>query len=222
MRKIKEAFTKKVLTAIIVIGVLAIVLLYSFVYLKYSDMTIALEDSNRQLRNTIAELKGYYDNQKQYEADIELSEEIVNQLIEDYPADARPEDVIMLAVEMQENSTISYTNINMGENELVYDIPAETVSVAGIEGLEQKISFMKKKATYVNKTNYENLKSCIEQIYDSPNRIGIESISYAKEENSDVLSGTMDLIFYYATGTGKEYVCPDIAEYLMGTDNIFQ
>ena len=32
----------------------------------------------------------------------------------------------------------------------------------------------------------------------------------------------MDLYFYSAAGTGKEYVAPDIAEYLAGTSDLFK
>lgn len=222
MKKIKALFTKKVLIAIIVLGALVILMLYTLVYLSYSEKTLALESSNRQLRNTIQELKVYHDNIQMYETEIALAEEEIDKLLEEYPAGARPEDVIMLAVNIQENSVIQYNNINMIENESVYEIPQNIVTSAGIEEFEQGINFMKKDATYVNKTNYENLKECIEQIYASPNRIGIRQILYEKDEHSNVLEGTIDLSFYYATGTGKEYVCPEIEEYPMGAENIFQ
>lgn len=222
MRKIKAAFTKKVLTAIVIIGVLAILLMYMLVYMKYSDKTIELQRTNSELKNTISELRVYYDNQAKYEADIAVIREVVERLLGDYPADVRPEDVVMLSVELQENSQIVYSNINMSENELVYEVPQEVVMGAGYEGLDEKITFMRKRASLVNLTNYDNLKECIEQIYKNPNRIGIENIAYIKNNEEDILEGSIDLIFYYATGTDKEYVCPDIEEYLMGTKNIFQ
>ncbi len=222
MKKIRALFTKKVLIAIVVLGALVIVMLYALVYLKYSEKTLALESSNGQLKNSIRDLKVYYDNMETYEEQIELASEEIQKLLEPYPAGARPEDVLMLAVDIQENSVIQYSNINMAESELVYEVTQDIVEGAGIEGLENKIEFKKKHATYVNLTNYENLKECIEQIYASSNRIGIQQISYSKHENSNILDGTIDLSFYYATGTGKKYVSPEIEEYPMGAENIFQ
>lgn len=77
-------------------------------------------------------------------------------------------------------------------------------------------------ATYANEVSYSGLKSMIQMIFDNDSRIGIQNITYSKgdEENSN-LTGHMDLIFYSASGTGKEYVAPDIVPYLAGTDNIF-
>jgi len=190
--------------------------------MKYSEKTEELKSSNQQLSTRVAELKGYYDKQAKYQKDIDLINEIVTKLMEDYPADTRQEDVVMLAVELQNKYDMVISNVNMEENELVYDVPKETVKGAKIEGFDKNLQFMKKKASYANMTNYENLKAAIETIYDSPNRVGIELISYVKDTESNVLDGTIDLIFYYAKGTDKEYVCPDIEEYLMGAENIFQ
>ena len=148
MKKIKAAFTKKVLTAIIIIGVLAILMMYAFVFTKYSEKTEVLKASNQQLSTRVAELKGYYDKQAQYEKDIALIDEIVTKLMEDYPADTRPEDVVMLAVELQGSHDILISNINMEDNELVYDVPKETVVGAKIEGFDENLQFMKKKASY--------------------------------------------------------------------------
>ena len=47
-------------------------------------------------------------------------------------------------------------------------------------------------------------------------------IVYAKNEEEGTLEGNIDLYFYSAAGTGKEYVTPDIAAYLAGTGDIFQ
>lgn len=222
MRKFKSKFTKRVLTVIIIVGIIAILLLYGLVYLRYSNKTEEIQSSNKQLNVTIAELKTYHDMRLAYTGGFEQIEEYIYEELADCPIEVRQEDILKLSVDIQENCAINYSNINMSENELLYEVPKDIVESAKIEGLNESIKFMKKEASFVNVTNYENLKSCIEQIYESPNKVSIENIAYIKDEETNVLSGTIDLAFYYATGTGKEYVNPDIKSYKKGTDNIFQ
>lgn len=223
MKKMKELFHKQTATGIALLGMVMLLVLYVFVYMEYMQRTQTLEMSNAQLENSLIKLKEYYDNMEQYEQDSqEMQKDIVERLSE-YPADTREEDVIMLAVKIQKVNSLNYENINLMEQELVYSVPQNTVMAAAIEGYEKQIDFKEKKATYVNHTNYGNLKGIIEQIYADPNRIAINHISYAKEhEDSEVLSGIIDVSFYSAAGTDKEYVAPDIAEYRSGTENIFQ
>ncbi len=221
MKRIRAAFTKQVLIAIIAIGGVALLLLYSLVYLKYADKTQELETSNQQLRATIKELEAYYKNQEQYNQDKALMEEEIDKTLELYPSDIRPEDAIMLAVNVQEKAEIYYFNINIAEQNVLYEIPGADVKGASIEGLEQGLTFKENKVGYVNKASYSTLKESVEQIYASDYLVGINSIVYIKGDEDELLAGTIELEYYYADGTGKEYVCPDIAEYLSGTDNIF-
>ena len=222
MQNVKAFFNKKVLTAIVAVGALIILLLYVFVYMDYSERTWELERSNRQLKNSVSELKVYFDNMEKYQQDKETVDEDILKILEQYPADTKAEDVIMLAVQLQDTHDIQVSNINMEDNTLIYEVPSQIATGAGIEGFEQPITFMQKSAAYATTTDYDNLKECIEQIYDSKNRIGIKELAFVKGEEADTLEGSISLSFYNASGTGKEYVYPDIAEYLSGTDNIFQ
>ena len=46
--------------------------------------------------------------------------------------------------------------------------------------------------------------------------------AYTKNEEDGTLSGSIDLYFYSAMGTGKEYTVPDIKSYPVGTADIFR
>lgn len=223
MKKIKDLFNKQVMTGIALVGFLVLLILYVFVYLKYVRMTEELTTANDQLQKKVAVLKEYYDNMEEYQQDSEVMEDEIMTIMSEYPADAREEDVVMLAVNIQKKNSLNYDNINLEEPEIIYSVPQNVVAAGLIEGYAEQIDFRQKKATYVNETNYGNLKGIIEQIYKDPNRIAIHNISYMKErEDSEVLTGIIDVSFYSASGTGKEYVAPDIAEYIKGTENIFQ
>ena len=221
-KNIRELFNKQVMSGIAVVGLMFMLIIYVFVYLKYTQLTAELETSNQKLEASLSELKEYYDNMEQYQKDSKEIEKNIKKIMKEYPADAKEEDVIMLAVSAQEENDLNYDNINMTESSLVYAVPSNIVTAAGIEAYTEEIDFMEKKATYVNNTNYDNMKGIIEQIYASPNRIAIENIYYKATEDSEVLEGMIDLCFYSATGTGTEYVVPEIDEYISGTKNPFQ
>lgn len=220
--KLKNYFNKNTFLGITLVGILAIVIVYVFVYMDYTERTDELTASNAVLQAEIDELQEYADNMERYQSEINEMKTAIEDIVAEYPADAREEDVIMLAVQIQDRNAIAYNAINMEATESVYTVPYDNVRLAAIEGMDRDLIFARKHAVYSNITNYDNLKSCIQQVFDSPNRIGISNIVYVKNEEDGTLEGSIDLYFYSAVGTGKEYVVPDIAEYLAGTSDLFR
>jgi cell division protein FtsB len=218
---IKKYFNQKTFYGICLVGILLLVILYAFVFLDYSQKTDALTASNQALSLQVQQLQEYSDNMAQYQSQINDMKTEIDDILEEYPAGAKEEDVIMLAVEMQKSNQIGYSSINMDETEELYSIPYDEVSGVGIEGLDSNLIFAGKRATYGVTTTYSDLKSVIAEIFASDNRIGINDIVLAKNEEDGTLSGNIDLYFYSAVGTGKEYTAPSILEYTAGTSDIF-
>ena len=219
---LKKIFNKNTFLGVSLAGLLVLVIIYVFVYMDYTEKTEELTQSNEELQKVINELQGYANNINGYKEEIEEMKLQIGELVEEYPIDAREEDIIMLAVQLQERNVIAYDAINMEEKENVYNVAADLVRPADIEGLDEELIFVQKHAVYVNTTNYDNLKSIVEQVYRSDNRIGIDNIVYAKNEENGTLEGNIDLYFYSLAGTDKEYVTPNIAAYLSGTDDLFK
>lgn len=214
--------SKNLLIYVAALGALLLVLVYVLVYQRLITDAESINASNRTLSQRVNQLKQYYDARGQYQADTQVLEQLTDELLQQYPADAREEDSIMLAVQMQRNSEAKFLTINMEKGDAVKVIPAETVTAAGNEKYTQELQFCDMTATYVNEVSYEGLKKLIQTVYDSSNRIGIQNISYSKgDAENPNLSGHIDLVFYSVKGTDKEYVAPDIIPYLAGTDNIF-
>lgn len=214
---------KNIMLYVAGLGALLMILVYFLVYQKLVDKADEIEASNQELARRVEELKGYYDARETNLANTLLLEQLTDELLAVYPADAREEDAIMLAVQMQRESEGKFLNVNMEcGNPPIHVVPAETVQAAGSEKYTQEIQFCYMNATYVNEVSYAGLKNLIQTVYNSNNRIGIQNISYTRgnEENPN-LAGQVDLVFYSVNGTGKEYVAPDIMPYLAGTDNIF-
>ena len=221
-KSLKNFFNQKTFLGITLVGVLVLVAVYVFVYLDYTQRTQELENSNQELLATVRELEEYNTNMEAYMLEIEEIEEEINAILEQYPADTREEDAIMLAVELGELNIIDFDAINMEEKESVYTVEPYLVTAAAIEGLDESLVFAQKHAVYVNETTYSELKSVIRQIYESDNRIGIDNIVYTKNEEYGILEGNIDIYFYSLAGTDKEYEAPDIAEYPAGSSDLFR
>lgn len=214
---------KNIMVYVAAIGAVLMVLVYFLVYRKLVDEADKINDANRVLAQRVNELKGYYDARETNLANTLLLEQLAGELLTTYPADAREEDAIILAGQMQRESGAEFLNINMDRGgDPIHVVSAETVQAANSEQYTQEIQFRNMSVTYINEVSYSGLKNLIQMVYDSNNRIGIENISYSRgnEENPN-LSGQVDLVLYSVSGTGKEYVTPDIIPYLAGTDNIF-
>lgn len=214
---------KNLMLYVAAFGALLMLLVYFLVYRKLVDETDKIDASNRALDQRVNELKGYYDARETNLANALLLEQLTGELLTVYPADAREEDAIILAVQMQRESGAEFLNINMERSGgPIHVVSAETVQAANSEQYTQEIQFRNMSVTYINEVSYSGLKNLIQMVYNSNNRIGIQNISYSRgnEENPN-LAGQVDLVLYSVSGTGKEYVAPDIIPYLAGTDNIF-
>lgn len=213
---------KNLLLYVTAFGALLIILVYVFVFQKLTTEADAINTSNLALNRRVNELKVYYDNRYQYMEDTQTLEQLLDELLTEYPADAREEDAIMLAVQMQRSSGASFLTVNMQKGNVIHEIPAETVFATASEKYTQAIQFRNMDAVYVNEVSYTGLKNMIQTIFDSSSRIGIQNIVYSKgDAENPNLSGHIDLVFYSVQGTDKEYVAPDIVPYIAGTDNIF-
>ena len=143
-KPLKNYFNQKTFLGVTLVGVLALVVVYVFVYLDYTQRTEELEKSNSDLRAVVNELEEYNTNLEAYEAEIEEIKAEIESIMDEYPADAREEDALMLAVELGERNIIDFDAINMEEKESVYTIEPQLVTAAAIEGLDESLVFTQK------------------------------------------------------------------------------
>ncbi len=217
----KKGKSQNVLIYVAAVGALLLILCYVFVFQRFKTAADELETSNRELSQRVNELKVYYDKREEYARESESLKQQIDEIFLEYPADAREEDAIKLAVYMQMQSGLAYSNINIATPESVKVIPAETVTQAAIENYSGQIAFSSRNISYVNEISYEGLKNAIKTIFENENRLGINNIVYVKNEDAGCLTGSIDVTFYSVQGTGKEYTPPDLTQYLSGTNNIF-
>lgn len=212
--------SKQIFTYVALLGVIVLAAVYFLVYKKNTDLATATRDSNAALAVRVDSLKVYYDNEAKYLEEMEPMKTQMKEILEKYPADTQEEDIIMQAVHTQLETPVVYSNINLGEKSVLKSVGKDVVIGASLEEYQESISFVERTGTYVNRVTYANLKEAIQGIFDSEYYIGIKSIVYSAGEE-DELNGTLELAFYSATGTGKEYTLPNILPYISGTENIF-
>lgn len=217
----KKTTAKQVMTYVLALGFVALLAVYFLVYKSYNDKAAALEKSNVTKSQRVAELKVFYDNLETYNKEIEQYQAQIAAWLDEFPADVKEEDIIVLALDTEKTAVVGYTNININGREAFRTIPAATMQLAKMENLTQDVIFVERTVSYVNITDYFNLKKCVETINNSTNRLTISNITYSKNEDTGELEGTIEVTFYSVLGTGKEYVPQDLKEYESGLANLF-
>lgn len=213
---------KQVFMLVLAVGAVVCLMVYMLVFTKYNDQTTALKNSNAELEKQVNEMKEYYDNMETYRANAAEMAANIAEITADYPADAREEDIVMMAVAMQNRTILNFDRINVDESTIIHTIPEDIVKGAGVEGLDQQIQFAGKQATYSNKTTYGNLKDAVATVFESPYRVGVNAVSFRKSGDSDnIIEGTIDLTYYSVSGMGKVYEAPEMPSYFGGATDLF-
>lgn len=217
----KKITSKQVMTYVLLLGLLLFIGVYFLVYQADMEEAEAIQVSNASLQVRVDELKTYYDNLPVYEEEIAMMETQITGWLEEFPADVKEEDILVLAIDTEKNAAVGYRNINIQAREALVTIPAETVQAAQLEQYASEIVVAQRKTSYVNVTDYENLKRCIETINGQDDRMTISNITYSQNEENGDIEGTIEVTFYAAYGTGKEYVPQTLPAYESGLYNLF-
>lgn len=214
---------KKIFLYVVLAGLLGFLAFYMLVFQKYEEKTDDLRRQNANLKTQVDELKKVYDNLDAYRQTISMMDGYIVTTLSQYPADVREEDALVIAVDTLNKAYVEYSTINIKEKEEVGVIPAETVQNAGLESFQDEIKIKKRTVSYVNSTDYINLKTIIGTILSYGGKKTIEQISYSKSEDGEkgFITGTIDVTDFVAEGTGKEYQAPDIKEYEAGLYDLF-
>lgn len=218
----KKTDSKKIMTYVLLLGLVALLGVYFLVYKKYIDATEVLENQNRTLRTRVAELKEYYDNIETYNAEMDSMLSEVKADLDEFPADVKEEDMLVLALDTMKKAEIGYTGISISERTGYYEIPEETVKGAEDEDLTEQLKFISRTTQYVNTVDYANLKNTVKTILESDEKKNINLITYSRNNDETALEGTISVTFFYATGTGKEYVDEKFPTYESGLIDLFK
>jgi hypothetical protein len=216
---------QKVFLYVVLAGLLGFLAFYMLVYQKLEEKTSTLHSENVNLRARVEELKEVYDNMEGYKLMIDAMDKDIHEKLSIFPADVREEDALVIAVDTLNKAYVKYTTINIGDKEDVYEMPAEAVKTAGLNDYDDKILVQKRSVSYVNNTDYINLKTLVETVLEYGGVKKINNIIYSKNdgdsESDSFLTGTIEVTDFVAEGTGAEYTAPDLKDYEAGLYDLF-
>lgn len=214
---------QKVFLYVVLAGLLAFLAFYMLVFQKLQEKTDTLHSQNVALRQKVNELKEVYDNLEGYNLMIAAMTESIDTTLSSFPADAREEDALVIAVDTLKRAYVEYSTISIKDFEEVSVIPAETVANAGLEDYSDEIKILRRDVSYVNSTDYINLKTIVNTILEYGGKKKIKNIVYSKaaDETDGYITGTIEVTDYVAQGTGAEYTAPDLKEYEAGLYDLF-
>lgn len=217
----KKITSKQIFIYVALLGLIALLAVYFMVFKKYNEQAEQIRLNNEVLQERVDALKVHYINEATYLAEMEPLKTQIKEILEPFPAWSQEEDAIMHAVRTQMMTPVTISSVNIKDREVLTTIPEATVKAAGMEEYQQEMKFYEQEVTYPNIISYLSLKNMVQLIFDSDYNLGIRSISYSRDAENNMLNGSMDLVFYSVSGTGKEYQLPNIVEYISGTENIF-
>lgn len=214
---------KSMMTMVLLAGVLITILVYMYVYSEFNKKTENLKNTNATLQTRVDELKEYYDAMEEHQEDIKKMTAEIEKKLGVFPAYVREEDAVALALQpLKKQILIDFTSIAMGNNEVIGTIDAEVVQAAKLEKYQDKIEIYEKLVTYSSVTTYSDIKDVI-KIYNAyGDGMNIDTISFFKVADTNVLEGTIDCKFYFATGTGASYKAPTFSTYPVGSTDLFK
>lgn len=234
---------------VILLGIVLSIVMYMYYYSPTNEKTAAMKASNAVLQERVNTLEKFFNEMPENKKKIAEMETGIQNMISGFPADVLEEDTIYLALRtmnldslkdlyadgtiaaadqiMQdldyqgEEQRVSYNAIGIAEQEELGTIDIKEVTDANIEGLTEALTFNRRVVTYQNVTDYNNLKGLIQSINCDPDKKTISNLAYTVDEEGK-LTGSMTVMFYSLTGTGRAYEPKDLfTEYEYGVENLF-
>lgn len=133
---------------LMLLGVILLVVSYFFVYAPQMDKAGGIEAENAVLSQRLDQLLEMAKNKELYEQEIRQMNQEIRQYCDNFPADIKEEDGILLANTMEKKIDVKISNVGLGERELLSTISGE--AKAPEQGGSQNQSLMAKGAQATN------------------------------------------------------------------------
>lgn len=192
------------------LGVLIAVACYWFVYDPATLRHQELEAELAKLKAHEAELQELVDNYDFYEEQIVVLTQRRDELVERFPAEVKPENEIMYAVELEDLLEVQFSALN-------YGAPIEIVPATNNAGLYAYNTPLVGNYT----ATYQGLKDIILHTAEQNDRMVVDSVTAAYDGITGNLIGNVTINMYAVSGTEKIYQAPYVPAMNMGIDNIF-
>lgn len=222
---------------LIVFGILIAFSSWQFVFKANQEKTDKLKAENSNLKVTVSELEVLDAKKEEFLSETDRMKTECVAITNNFASGILSEDEIMYLYNMElvDANEVKVPSVSMSDAVLVpYSGAAvttdqtaaaadanNTTTTSGIfQPVDEGIAMYDAAATLSFTTTYNGLKNIVRYIYEIPARKAISSVSLTTSENG-YLSGSMNLDFYYLTGTEVPYSSISIPGVPTGTENIF-
>ena len=208
--------TKKMVSFIILaVGIIALLLSYNLVFTSNKEKIETAEKEIKKLEERYDELKGLAMQQTRFKkgtTEENAKQAIITSL---FPASIPEENKIMFIddVETSGDIDIFFSSVNYGSPKQI-SVFNDNVLETGFAAYEVIMS-----ASFEG--TYEGVNRFIDYVNNLEERAVVNNISMAFNASTGLLSGTVNMTFYYIEGLDCEYNVPYIPEIDLGRDNIF-
>ncbi|MBQ9766477.1 MAG: hypothetical protein IJW37_00020 [Lachnospiraceae bacterium] len=220
------------LVLVVLMAVVAVV----YLYLPLVEEKNAMVEENVALNTRWIELQNMARNTEVYKAEINASKEKINEVLSRYGAGNTPEKSIVfvnrleteVGVEISNASFSTPATLATAEIPMIQDLEDGSYNVhySNINLLTETLSMsyscsydqLKTMVDFINSYKYKKNKNMEE---GEPERMNIQSITIAYDNETGKLTGNLVLNLYAVTGTDRVYEAPEVEDIRLGETNIF-
>lgn len=224
---------------VILVGILLVMASYYLGYRTFKSRTDILKQQNQILESQIQTLEGISAEKDAYVAKTEEMQTSMNAIIQKFPSDMISEDIILYMRNLEQKTDSYVHNITTPAKQYVNITATEETDVLSsmedVTGAIREYGFVNdgkvpdtrsmqlaQVESAVNcSITYKGLKDIVTDITENDNRKSIDNISLVFNENTGDLAGSMTVIYYTLSGTGREYLQPTITGTSHGIECIF-
>lgn len=214
------------LLLVFVLVVLLAVMGYLYVYVPQREKLDKLVEENFELETRMITLQNKTREEAQYKEKINASKEAMTEVMNRYAAGHTPEKSIMLVDTMVNRIGIELPNISFGSPSTLTNVQMPIVK-DGENGEASytvdyyNVAITSESLSMSYKCTYDQMKQFVDFLNTYQERMNISSVSVSYDSETGNLSGSLLLNLYAVTGTGKQYVDPEITDIRLGDENIF-
>lgn len=224
---------------VILVGILLVMASYYLGYRTFKSRTDILKQQNQILESQIQTLEGISAEKDAYVAKTEEMQASMNAIIQKFPSNMISEDIILYMRNLEQKTDSYVHNVTIPAKQYV-NVTAATEtdvlsSMEDVTGAIREYGFVNdgkvpdtrsmqlaQVESAVNcSITYKGLKDIVTDITENDNRKSVDNISLVFNENTGDLAGSMTVIYYTLSGTGREYLQPTITGTSHGIECIF-
>lgn len=205
---------------LILLSILIFVIAYFAVYSSFNTKAEAVQAEIKTLQPSLAELENHYNNLGAYEQTIETDTRVIADELARYPNAVRSEDLIMYAVNLEDEVGLSVQTAAFSGPQPVMALKGMVDDGNGVVTAMPLMAY--RNAMSISATlTYQQLKSMIDYVNYTKNTAKLNTVNVSFNAETGELLGTMILDRYFITGSDTTYHETEVPFTGLGTDNIF-